>query len=244
MTTASDIITRAGRALCYLGRTEVLSAADATDGLACFNEMLQSWSNETLMSYVTLQRNFSLTSGTATYTIGSGGTINSTRPYDIVSAFLRDSNNNDYPITIVSRQQWDNIGQKTQTSQMPDTLFYSSEYPLGVINIFPVPLLTYQVFFNSTLDQVEYSLLTSTLSLPVGYELAYILNLALQMISFGFPCLLGDREYQRLIDNASSAKANLKRANTKLIVAEYDPAIVARSDASYNIYSDSYPRVS
>jgi hypothetical protein len=242
MTTASDIITGAARALGYLGRTEVLSAADATDGLACFNRMLDSWSNESLMSYVLLQRSFSMTAGSQTYTIGSGGTINSTRPYNIISAFVRDTNANDYPMRIIPRIEWDNIGEKNITSQIPDTLFYDSQYPLGIINIFPIPLLNYTVYFNSTTDQVDYTTLTTALSLPVGYERAYIFNLALDMQTMGFPCLLAEKEYMRLAANAAESKGNIKRANIKEVLADYDSAIVSRSNATYNIYSDSSPR--
>ena len=238
MTTSSDIITQAGRALGFLGRTEVLSAAAATDALACFNRLLDSWSNESLMSYVILQRNFTLIAGQQTYTIGAGGYVNSTRPFDIISGFIRDSNANDYPLRVIPRIEWDNIGQKTITSQIPDTLFYDSQYPLGIINIFPIPLLNYTCYFNSTTDEVDYSTLVATLSLPVGYERAYILNVALEMQSVGFPCLLDDKSYARLVANAAESKGNIKRANIKEVVADYDSAIVSRSNATYNIYSD------
>jgi len=242
MTTVSDILTASARALGYLGRTEVLAAADANDGLSCFNRLLDSWSNESLMSYVILQRSFAMSAGVQTYTIGAGGTINSTRPYDIVSAFIRDSNVNDYPMRVIPRIEWDHIGEKTITSQIPDTLFYDSQYPLGIINIFPVPLLNYTCFFNSTTDQVDYTLLTTALSLPVGYERAYVLNLALDMMSAGFPCMLNENGLMRLTANALEAKGNIKRANIKEVVADYDPSIVSRSQATYNIYSDSMPR--
>lgn len=240
--TVSDIVTRAARALGFLGRTETMSSADMTDGVNCLNEMLDSWSNEKLNSYVTLQRSFTLTIGTQTYTIGSGGTINSTRPFDIDSAFLRDANSNDYPIRVIGRLEWDRIGDKTTTSQIPDTLFYDSQYPLGIINIFPVPLAAYTVYFNSTLDETTYTTLTTAISMPVGYVLAYVLNLALHMMSYGFPCLLSDRDYQRLVINAAEAKGNIKRANIKENLAQYDPAIVSKSQATYNIYSDGMPR--
>ena len=242
MTTASDVLTRASRALGYLGRTEVMSAADINDALVTFNAMLDSWSNEKLMSYPTLQRNFPLVIGKQTYTIGASGDINSTRPYDIIQAFVRDSNGNDYPIKTIPQNDWDNIGSKYITSQIPDTLFYDPQYPLGVINIFPVPLLNYTVYFDSSLDQVTMSTLTQSLSLPVGYERAYVLNLALEMMGAGFPCLLDEKNLARLTVNAMEAKGNIKRANIKEVIAEYDSAIVSRSNASYNIYSDSTPR--
>ena len=242
MTTASDILNRAGRALGYLGRTQVMNAGDINDALVVFNSLLDSWSNEKLMSYPVLERSFTLTAGTQTYTIGAGGVINSTRPYDIVQAFVRDTTNNDYPMTIIPRSLWNDIGTKYITSQIPDTLFYDPQYPLGVINIFPVPLLNYTVFFDSTLDQVEYTTLTQVLSLPVGYERAYVSNLALELMGAGFPCMLNEAALGRLTVNAMEAKGNIKRANIKEVIAEYDPSIVSRSNATYNIYSDSTPR--
>jgi len=242
MTTASDILTRSAKALGYLGRTEVLSAADANDSLVCFNALLDSWSNEALMSYVELQRSFPMVAGQQQYTIGTGGNINSTRPYDVISAYIRDNNSNDYPMQIFNQDQWDKIGLKTITSQIPDTLFYDSQYPLGVINIFPIPLVNYVVYFNSTTDQVDFTSLTQSLSLPVGYERAFVLNLALDMMSAGFPCLLVGDGLAQLRANAAEAKGNIKRANIKEVVAEFDSSIISKSNATYNIYSDSSPR--
>lgn len=242
MTTAADLLTRAARTLGYLGRNEVLSAGDANDGLVAFNSLLDSWSLESLMSYVELQQNFPLVAGTQTYSIGTGGMINTLRPVDILSAYLRDSNNNDYPLNIVNSTQWDNIGLKFNTSQIPDTLYYSSDYPLGFINIFPVPLIAYTMFYRSTTQQVDLSTLTTALSMPVGYERGFYLNLAVEMMVNGFPCLLNGEGLAQLRALAAEAKGNLKRGNIKEVLAQYDPSIVSKSNATYNIYSDTSPR--
>src|ERR1043166_5565414 len=127
MTTASDIITRAARAIGYKGLGEALSAAEAADGLSIFNALLDSWSSsETLMAYVSVQQSFSLVIGQQTYTIGTSGgaDIAQTRPQDIIQAFVRDSNSLDYPMSIIPQDVWNNIGQKNITSQIPTTLFY------------------------------------------------------------------------------------------------------------------------
>jgi hypothetical protein len=242
MTTASDIITRSAKTLGYLGRTEVLSAGDANDGLTCLNAMLDSWSNESLLSFFTLERSFTETIGQTSYTIGSGGYINSTRPSNIIRAFIRDVNQLDYPLRVVPMDIWNDIGQKTITSQIANTLFYDPQYPLGVINIFPVPLLAYTIFFDSTNDQLDLTSLTTSLSLPVGYERAYVLNLAVDMMNAGFPCMLDQASLAALGKNAADSKAAIKRVNSKEVISEYDSAIVSRSQASYNIYSDSPAR--
>lgn len=242
MTTASDILSDAARTLGYLGFTETLGAADANRALTTLNQMLDSWSNEKLFSFFTLERSFTLTIGQQQYTIGSGGNINTTRPYDIIQAYVRDTSNLDYPLAIVPQDEWNNIGQKNITSQIPTTLFYDSQYPLGVINIFPVPLLPYTVFYDSTSDQVDFSALTTTLSMPPGYELAYVMNLAVLMMQKGWPCLLDQFGKAALIKSADDSKANVKRRNIKEVKAAYDDAIVSKSYATYNIYSDGNPR--
>lgn len=238
MPTANTLITRALKAIGTLGRTEVPGATEASDGLDCLNALLDSWSNEKLMSYVTLQRSFTLSVNTQTYTIGSSGTINTTRPTDITQAFVRDSNNLDYPMRIVPQDIWNNIGDKTITSQIPQILFYSSAFPLGTIYIYPIPLVAYTVYYDSTTLQVDLSTLQTSISLPPGYERAIQLNLALEFMSAGYPFLLDEKLLQRLITNAAEAKANIKRMNIKEVVAQFDEAIVSKSYASYNIYSD------
>lgn len=242
MTTANQIITRSMQALGILGRTEVPSAGEANDALVAFNAMLDSWSNgEDLMSYVVLERSATLSVGSASYTIGSGGVINSTRPNDISQAYVRDTGGNNFLMEIVTRDKWNQIGNRSSsiTSQIPDTLFYDPQFPLGVINIFPTPLLAYTLFFDSTQDLVDFASLSSTLSMPAGYERAYVLNLALELESAGFPCMLDEKSYMRLVNNASDAKANVKRTNTKEVVADFDDALVSSASPTFNIFRGS-----
>lgn len=243
MTTAADIIARSARALGFLGDNEVLSATKVNQGLEMFNAMLDSWSaSESLMAYVTVQQSFPLVIGQQTYTIGSGGNINTTRPQEILQAFVRDGNNLDYPMSIIPLDVWNNIGQKNITSQIPTTLMYYTAFPLGVINIFPIPLVAYTVFYVSTLDQVGASLITTTISMPNGYERAYVFNLAMEMIANGWPCLLDQKQLAALTYAAAESKGNVKRGNLTEVLASYDEAIISKSYATYNIYSDGNPR--
>lgn len=235
--TANDIIKRAMQALGILGRTESPSAGESGDALIVFNAMLDSWSNgEDLMSFVVLERNFTLVVGTASYTIGTGATINQVRPGDISQAYIRDSIGNNFLMDIVPRDQWNQIGNRTVTSQIPDTLFYDPQYPFGVINIFPIPLLSYTLFFDSTQDQVDFASLTQALSMPPGYERAYVMNLAVELMGAGFPCMLDEKQLARLVNNASDSKANVKRRNIKEVVSDYDEAIVSQPSSTFNIY--------
>ena len=242
MTTVSQMITRSGQTLGYLGRNEVLSAADANDGLSAYNSMLDSLAGENLASYAMQETAFTFIANQQSYTIGSGGYINATRPDNILQAFITDFNNINYPMTVLPQDRWNNIGNKQITSQIPTTIFYDSQYPLGTVNVFPIPLIAYTCTLNAILQQSTFSSLTQVMIQPPGYERMYILNGAIEMMTAGFPCMLDAKELAALYDNASQAKANIKRKNQKEALAEYDPSIVSRGYASYNIYSDSNPR--
>jgi hypothetical protein len=242
MPDAQAILTRAAKAIRFLGRTETLKAQDATDALNAFNAMLDSWSGEELASFANQTFTHNMSANTSSYTVGSGGDIDDTRPDNIQQAWIRDSNDLDYEMSIYPQNRWNSLGQKDITSQIPTTLFYDPQYPLGIINIFPTPLEAYALRFTAIVQQTTFSTMTHSLSAPPGYERAYILNAALELVSAGFPCQLDDKEYVRLRENAFEAKANIKRKNIKEVLADYDDAIVSRSDATYNVYSDGNPR--
>lgn len=248
MTTANDLITRALRTIQFLGDTEVPSASQSSDGLVSFNAMLDSWSaGHGLTAYEIQEQSFALVIGTASYTIGIGGTINVYRPNSITQAYIRDSNNNNYGMRIVPRALWNSIGNRgsTITSQIPNTLFYDPQYPLGIINIFPTPLLAYTCYFDSELQQVTSAALTTSISMPPGYERAFVFNLGVDLANMmGFPIPAAGANQKNTVQLAEEALANIKRRNIQNNpqYAAYDSAIVSNSYATYNIYSDSFGR--
>jgi hypothetical protein len=242
LVTAQDLVTRAMKALGALGSNEVPSATEATDGLVALNTMLDSWAGEELASYQVLEQSVVLTVGKSQYTIGTVGTpdINVDRPLAIVQAYIQDTNGLRYLMKVVPRDKWNQIGQLTITSQIPNTLFYDPQFPLGVLNLYPVPLQPWTLFYDSMLQQALFTALTTQLSAPPGYTRAYVLNLALEMMNVGFHSMLSPPDLDMLVKNAADAKANIKRNNiaTREVIANYDSAIVSHSYASYNIYSD------
>jgi len=242
MATAQQLLTRAAKAIRYLGRTETLTAQDANDGLDTMNALLGSWDGENYMSFAQETITHTLTANTSSYTIGSGGNINTTRPDYITQAWIRDSNALDYQMRIVPQDRWNSIGMKSITSQIPTTMFYDPQYPLGIINLFPSPITAYEFRATAIIQQKQFSTLTHSLSAPAPYERAFVLNTAIELVMVGFHCGLDEKEYATLINQAAEAKANLKRNNIKEVISNYDDAIVSRSNATYNVYSDEWPR--
>jgi hypothetical protein len=240
---ANQLLTRAAKGIKHLGRLESLTAQDANDGLDAANALIGSWAGERLMAFANQTISHTLSANTSSYTIGSGGDIDTTRPDNILQGWIRDTTNNiDFPMTQLSQRQFNNIGYKSNTSQIPTDYFYDPQYPLGTLHIFPTPTAAYEVRLNAMLQLTAFSTLTHSTSLPPVYERAYVLNLGLELVNYGFVNGLSPEEYATYVNSASEAKANLKRNNIKDEVAEYDSAIVARSEATYNVYSDGFPR--
>ena len=235
---AGQLILDALQKLGVYAATETLNSSDAQLGLNVLNDLMDSWSNENLVTYANLEQSFTLVPGTAAYTCGTGGTGVSVRPLRIPEgpgrARIRDTNNNDYDIAVITQDQWNLIGLKTNTSDIPDTMFYDPQYPLGIINIFPVPQQAYTLFFDSYLQLQEFPTLSTNMSLPLGYKLAITTNLALELQ----PYFTDAEANPLLVRSAAKALGNIKRTNMTPIKAVFDPEIVSRASPVYNIYRD------
>lgn len=214
MATAIQLITRALRSINVLGATEAPTADMASDGLSTMNDMLATWANETLMVYQIVLENFSLVAGQSDYTIGIGGNFNTDRPTSFNSAYIR-WNSLDYPLAIVTVDQYDSIPLKTSPNQIPYAMYVDSGFPLTTIKLFPTPNdATAQIFIESRKPFTAFTSLTTQVNLPPGYDRAIYKNLAMDLApEYGG----GSPE---LMQQASSSKKWLKRTNFFPLIME------------------------
>lgn len=240
MTTANDLIVGAYQMLSVYDPGEPMTAADAALGLSVLNDMLDSWSNESLTCFTILEQSATLIPGQQRYTIGPGGNFNMTRPLRLITgpgaAYIMDPNGNKYGIEVVSRAKFNTYGNTSSivTSNFPDTLFYDPQFPLGVMYFDPWPSQPYTAFWDSYLQLTDFSSLSQAVSLPPGYVMAIKYNLA----CFLHPYFLDEKLPDTVAVAASVAKANIKRTNMRPMVANFDSAIVSRAGLSYNVYTD------
>lgn len=155
------------------------SAAQLVDGLELLNNMVSLWGIEFLIHAVT-RENLTLTIGTATYTIGSSGSLDTVRPIQIVNVYLRDSDNTDSPIDVISAKDYGDIIQKG-TSGKPTRLYYIAEYPQAKIIFDYAPDKAYVVYFEFLKNFTEFATLATTVSLPNEYKEALVYNLAIRL---------------------------------------------------------------
>lgn len=239
MATAQSLIQTSLEQLGVYAPGETLTDADAERGLQLLNAMLDSWSNESLACYAIQEQNFPLQVGINQYTIGPGGTFNGTRPIKViegpVAAYIKDQNQNRYPVAVIPQDRWNMIGLLTNNSNIPDTMFYDPQYPLGIINIFPTPNQSNTLYFDAYLQFSDFANLTTVMNLPPGYEAAIFSNLAVWLKPFFRDAQL-DPDVRLL---AMETKGIVKRTNMRENIANYDAEIVSRATPTYNIYRDS-----
>lgn len=239
MTTAQEIVTDALESIGVYAPGETLSAADSSRALTVLNDMLDSWSNDNLAVFARTEVTKVLTANVYQYTIGAGGAINTTRPLRVLdgygSAYVVDTNSNRFPIDVIGQDQWNLIGNvATVTSDGPTKLFYDAQYPLGTINLFPVPLQAWTLHFDTMLQLTDFAALGTTVSLPPGYNRAMKRNLALDL----WPYFKGiDKQPPgALVRAAAMSLGSVKRTNTKMNMAMYDSALIGGVARTADIY--------
>lgn len=208
MGTARQIITDAFKVIGEYQKGETLSADDAQDGLRALNLMLDGWANERLMLFQLVERSGALTSGDGEYTIGSGGDFDTTRPVRIESAFVRDSSNIDYAVSVVENDVYQSISQKNITSFNPRYLYYRANYPLGTIYLYPYPSSGFTLYMQVWDQLTQFTNLTTSASFPPGYEECLIYNLAKRIAPMYEASMSPEA-----IDTANKTKGNIMALN-------------------------------
>ena len=206
MTTPLQIITRALQTINQLGEGEDPTATQSNDGLVYFNDLVQSWNNDGLMIYERSFATLSMT-GAQSYTIGASGNLNISRPMSIDNAYFTQGGV-DYPLDMLSREQYEAIPQKSQASTMANAVYIADTYPLMTCYVFPKASAG-TITFSYHGRLMAASTLSTVLSLPDGYERALRYCLAAEMMpEYGLANPL-------VLQMAAQSKAVLMRTNQK-----------------------------
>lgn len=233
MATALKIINGALRLLQVAADDVVLTDSEANDALEALNQMLDSWSNESLMLYHVTREQFTLTPGLNPHTIGLAGNLATDVPLNIEAATVTVGGV-DYPIIPVDYDDYAVIKLKTLSNVYPEYLYFDKSSPvLGQIYLYPVPSTASTFNLYSRKALTKFSSLTDDITLPPGYERALKYCLAVDIAP----------EYQigagqDIIALAVEAKAKLKRTNKRPLTLQIDPAALAVSGKRrFNIYT-------
>lgn len=164
-----------------------------------------------------------------TYTVSISQTVASTaitayyeRPLTIESAFVRVTTTSngvpiyggglDYPITILSLEEYESIGLKSLNGPWPKALYYQPSELLGTVYLWPNPAQGEMHLFTQTIFR-EFGDLYGTMQFPQGYNMALRWCLAERMMPmYG---KVNQVQVGQITAYAAQAKATIKRTNMK-----------------------------
>lgn len=181
LTTVYDLIADAWDILGLTQAEQVVPPQAQNEFLRALNVMLKSWSAKRTLVPSVAREFFTLVPGINSYTIGTGGTFNTDRPKEVLSAFLR-KDNRDYPVEIVTRQRYDAIYDKNM-SRRPCALYYEPGFPLGRVYLDSAPDNADFLFLKSFKEMTTYANVLTLAGLEGDYEEAIKYNLAVRKAS-------------------------------------------------------------
>lgn len=228
MATAQTLITRALRLLQVVGSGVTPEANDLADGLTALNSMLEGWRNQPQAAWTTDEITGNLTGGQQAYTIGPAGAIVATRPIRIENARIKINGVN-YPLQIITQDQWAAIRVQTLSSNIPRYLYSTGDYPQATLNLWPAPSQSAQIILGVLHPFSAFAAVGDAVSFPPGYEEAIAYQLAIRLSpEYGVPI---SAEVARI---ATESLAAIKRMNYEPITAN----LGLGGGRRYNIYAD------
>lgn len=239
MATVSDIVSDAFGLIGQLAIGETLPDAEAQQGLATLNRLLDALWLERLAVYRVNTESFTWTGGQTSRTMGSGGNFDTTRPARILSAFQR-VNSVDYPIRVVDESQYRPLDDKTTGSDLIERIYADYGVSLVTLYAYPVPSTSVSVHIQSHARLTTVSALTDTVTLPPGYEELLVYRLALRLMPW-YPGATSAETAREVKNTARALTDSIKRINYPSPEVTPEVALMNRggSGSTYSIYSDS-----
>lgn len=225
--TTLDLITQSLRLIGVLAGNEVPSANESTTALQYLNDMVDSWSTQNMLIYAKVNETFPLVAGQQSYQMGTGAPdFNTARPQKIENAIwqqVQGSSVFNLEIEIINQDQWAALPVPNTQSNIPTKLFVNYTFPYATLYFWPIPLQANNFQMWSWKQLSDFSLLTSLVSLPPGYNKALRYNLAIELAPE-----FGKEPGPLIVAQATDSKADIKRMNNKPTLLQCDVATIPR----------------
>lgn len=200
---------------------------------------MDQWAAERLQIFSLTRTTWTIVSGTSTYTVGTGGTVNVVRPVFIDHVNFQDTSMTivtEYPMNPLTDDAYAGVVLKTLTSPYPQAWWYNPTFgasALGTLFLWPTPTSsTLQGVMYAQTAVTQFAGLTDTVSLPPGYARMLVSNLAIDLL----PSYERDA-HPALVQKASDSKAAVKRANKKLMDLRFEAASLINMHPIWDIHT-------
>lgn len=238
--TVADILRDALLEVGAVEKNELPDPDELQDAMRKLNMMLNLWAARRLLVRAVTKESFALTAGKYQYTIGVGGNFNTGKPLRIVSAFIRDTNNFDTDLEIISPQDYDSLEDKILSTARPEYLAFDpgpaqQTTQTGTIYIASPPDVAYTLFIKEQKFFTEAAAGNDPWTFEPEYSEPIVTNLAVRLWrqyhdwNTGVPL-----DLKELAKDGLSA---LRTLNHVQLTAATD---LPGSSRAYNIYTGGY----
>jgi hypothetical protein len=202
--TRDQIISRALRIVGGLGQGETPTTTQITESAFALNDLAKELEADGMPLWKQKTLSFPLVVGTSVYTIGSSGqTITAVAPIRMVQAWVVNSSNYSRPVNIITRSQYDILGDKTASGIVnqvwydPPGAIQSSGEMVGTLTTYQVTNIADTFTCRVTLPFEDFDNSTDVPDFPTYWNNAIVWGLAFEL-SFEYGVGLSERG---MIDN-------------------------------------------
>jgi hypothetical protein len=183
--TRDNLITYALKNVGAFSESETPTTQSVTDAAMLLNLIVKAWHSDGMPAWAQKLFNFALTA-TASYTIGTGATINTPAPVKVLGAYRRNTTSLiDNDLEVITREEYDRITNKSTTGT-PLKVFYEpqgAQSSTGTIYVWPLPdsdaIANYSIYlrferpyedFDSSSDEPDFP---QAFYLPILWQLTW-----------------------------------------------------------------------
>jgi len=190
MATARTVLQLISDALSLAGHYapgEPIAAEDSDLALRLLQDLLAEWAGQTLTVPCLVLEAITLAAAKNSYSVGeaAGADLSTVRPEQIVGAFVRDSSNHDYSVSIIGERAYRLLEEKTARTGRPEWIWPNYTAPNMTIYTYPTPdaieALSIQSIKTLTEPTTLVQDLLATVSIPRVYHNALKFNLAVDL---------------------------------------------------------------
>lgn len=179
MTTALDIIKRSLRLLGVYALGKEPDPGESTDAWSVLNALLAEFGNGALVYAKTLDV-IALVANQTSVTVGPSGATVTTRPVRVLPESYVVLSGVSYPLDVLTLEQYNAIGVKA-TSGIPQGIWVQPDMPNITVTPYPIPSQAMTLNLWSDKALASFPALTTSVSLPPGYENALPYLLAMEI---------------------------------------------------------------
>ena len=139
-----QVITGALRKLAVLPSGGSASTAQTNDAAEALNALVKAFQADGMPLWAITSHTFTVTSGTASYNIGVGATLNTVAPLKVIQALRTVSGTSAVPMNVYNRYDFNQLPNLSTVTGIPVNLYYqptlgTTSEPYGIVKLWPVP---------------------------------------------------------------------------------------------------------